>query len=672
MQGGSNTMMGSLYAGVSGLKSHQTKMNVIGNNIANVNTIGFKSGRVNFHEALVQTFKGAGRPSEISGGTNPIQLGLGIQVATIDNLFLQGGLETTGQITDLAIQGQGFFILGDNYGNRFYTRAGAFGFDADSTLVDPATGLYVLGKMADATGEIPSLATTGQIILPFGQQDPANATEVVTLANNLDASASDSDASLVNAGGSNVIGISGRAIDGVGGTHVISITGNQATQSSYTGANVGNDGLGGPTTGALTLSMTLGDLGVTDFSNFGFSVDGGPIEFIPGLNETSTVADCISAINQVDGINASLVGGEIQVVRTRAGDAAEYSFSSTAGSVTVGAGGGATSGNIVGVLFGVDGAAFTSAGGTAATLVATDTFTPDRGIGAAAGPDVRQLDLVFDETTGLVTSLDGLGGGGVTINTGAGGLTATGGNDLIITTDPTVHSTSINVYDSQGARHTLTIEFFKSLIDNRWEWSVSTLGTEEVTVGQRGYVTFNSDGSLATFEYAAGADSVVINPNNGADAIRFAFDAGTTASYDGLTNFASGTHTASIIGQDGYGVGMLEKIAIDKSGNISGIFSNGVTRVLAQVMLADFNNHAGLRKAGRSLYQISANSGEAVEGVAGETISGEITSGALESSSVDIAQEFTSMITTQRGFQANARIITTSDSMLDELVNLRR
>src|SRR5512138_1052741 len=140
-------MMASLYAGVSGLKNHQVKMDVIGNNIANVNTIGFKAGRVNFQEALVQSYRGAGRPTSVSGGTNPLQLGLGMQVATIDNLFQQGGLETTGQITDMAIQGSGFFVLGDNNNNRFYTRAGAFGFDADSNLVDPATGLFVMGKM---------------------------------------------------------------------------------------------------------------------------------------------------------------------------------------------------------------------------------------------------------------------------------------------------------------------------------------------------------------------------------------------------------------------------------------------------------------------------------------------------------------------------------------------
>ena len=106
-------MMASLFAGVSGLKNHQTKMNVVGDNIANVNTIGFKMGRVTFQEALVQTLRGAGRPSTTRGGSNPLQLGLGMSLASVDNLFIQGGLETTGQTTDLAIQGTGFFVLSD-------------------------------------------------------------------------------------------------------------------------------------------------------------------------------------------------------------------------------------------------------------------------------------------------------------------------------------------------------------------------------------------------------------------------------------------------------------------------------------------------------------------------------------------------------------------------------
>ncbi|HUV31658.1 MAG TPA: flagellar hook-basal body complex protein [Acidobacteriota bacterium] len=665
-------MMASLFAGVSGLKNHQVKMNVIGNNIANVNTIGFKPGRVNFQEALVQTFKGAGRPSAVTGGTNPQQLGLGMQVAAIDNIFLQGGLETTGQITDLGIQGSGFFILGDNNGNLFYTRAGAFGFDAESNLVDPATGLFVQGKMADASGQIPSLATTGNVMLPFGQQDPAKSTEIVTLANNLDATASDARTSLTEAGNSNVVEVSGTAIDGVGGQHVITITGNQAQQSSFTGSNQGNDGAGG-LVGALGTTMTLGGLGVDDFSNFGFSVDGGAMQIIPGLNASSTIQDLINAINQINGITASLVGGEIEIARDKAGDPAAYNFVSTPGVAVPGGGAASTSGNIVGVICGVDGGGtIASAGGAASTFAAADVFTPDRGFGAAAGPAVTSLGLVFDETSGLVVGLSGLGGGGVEMKTNSAGLMATGGNDLIITTDPTLWSTSINVYDSLGGKHTLTIEFFKSLIGNRWEWTTSLLGVEEVTAGRTGYVSFNSDGSLNTFEYFGGASAVSIDPHNGAEIMRVRYDAGTIGNFDGVTQFASGNHTAAIIQQDGYGLGVLEKISIDQAGNISGIFSNGVTRVLAQIMLADFTNQAGLRKAGRSMYQPSANSGDAIEGVAGATIAATITSGALESSAVDIAQEFTGMITAQRGFQANARIITTSDNMLDELVNLKR
>ncbi|HVP07735.1 MAG TPA: flagellar hook-basal body complex protein [Candidatus Acidoferrum sp.] len=663
-------MMASLYAGVSGLKNHQTMMNVIGDNIANVNTIGYKAGRVNFQEALVQTYKGAGRPNAVTGGTNPLQLGLGMQVATIDNLFLQGGLQTTGQITDLAIQGSGFFVLGDNNNNKYYTRAGAFGFDADSNLVDPATGLFVMGKMADNTGNIPSLATTGRIRMPFGQQDPAKATEFVTLANNLDSSASDSLASLVDAGGSGVTNVGGTAINGVGGTHDIAITGSQAVNGSATGASVGNDGSGAAVAN-LGLTMTLGSLGVTDFTNYGFSVDGKPMQVVTGLNANSTISDLINATNQIDGIHMQLVGGQLQVTRTKAGDQADYNFTSTTGAYTVGSGGGATSGNIIGVVFGANATTLQSAGGAATTYIATDTFTPDRGYGAAAGPITTTLGLVFDENTGKVTGLSGLGEGGVTIDT-ANGITATGGNDLMVKTDPTLHSTSINVYDSLGGKHTLSIEFYKSLLKNRWEWTVSTTGNEGITAGRTGSVSFNADGSLNTFEYFGGASAISISPNNGAENMSVTFKPGTSGNFDGLTQFASGNHTAAIIGQDGYGLGILQKVAIDESGNISGIFSNGVTRVLAQILLADFTNQAGLRKAGRSMYAPSANSGDAVEGVAGQTIAGEITSGALESSSVDIAQEFTSMITAQRGFQANARIITTSDNMLDELVNLKR
>ncbi|RKX29864.1 MAG: hypothetical protein DRP47_00565 [Candidatus Zixiibacteriota bacterium] len=652
-------MMASLFSGVSGLKNHQVKMNVIGNNIANINTIGFQGSRVTFQEALVQTTRGAGRPSAVTGGTNPVQLGLGMEVGAIDTLFKQGGLETTGQITDLAIQGSGFFVLGDANGNHLYTRAGAFGFDANATLVDPATGLFVLGKMADTSGEIPALATTDRIILPFGQQDPAFATDSITFSSNLDASATDSVASLESAGGSNVVFVSGTAANGVGGTHNVVITGVQATNDSFTSV-----------TGGLVNNQTLGSYGVTNFDNFQISTDGGQQEIISGLSTDTTIGDLVTKINQVNGITATLTGGNIVITRDYAGDHGSYYFESSASLVDD---------DVLDIIFlgnpGVHDptATIQSSGGADTTLTAIDTFTPSTGSGEAGADVVTNLDFVYDQASGMVTGLSGLGGGGVAIASGTGGIKATNpGEALVINTESTSHTTSISVYDSQGGKHTLSIEFSKSIISNRWEWTASALGGAEVQTGGSGYVLFNQDSSLNTFAYNSGASSLTINPNNGAETIDISINAGTAFGYDGLTGFSTGSHTAAITQQNGYGVGILDKISIDKAGNISGIFSNGVTRVLAQIVLADFFNQAGLRKAGKSMYQETANSGAAVEGIAGQTIAGDISSGALESSSVDIAEEFTSMITAQRGFQANARIITTSDSMLDELVNIKR
>ncbi|SYZ74269.1 putative Flagellar hook protein FlgE [Candidatus Zixiibacteriota bacterium] len=656
-------MMASLFAGVSGLRNHQTKMNVIGDNIANVNTIGFKAGRVTFQEALVQSYKGAGRPSSLNGGTNPVQLGLGMSVATIDNLFQQGGLETTGQITDLAIQGSGFFVLSNGTG-RFYTRAGAFGFDANSNLVDPSTGMFVQGKMADADGNILSTATVGNITLPFGQQDPARATTRVNLGNNLNSVATESTATLQSSGTTNINTVSGTAINGAGGVHTLTLTGAQATNSTFTGTSVGDDGSGNPVV-ALSGNMTLGSLGVTDVTGFTLSRDNGAIvDTVSGLTLNSSINDLITAINQIDGIRAELVGGQIQLTREKAGSGTDYNITSSASSVTLNANGAATAGNIVGVVFGVaDGSTLAANNGSNHSFVCNDVFTPTGGVAL----DPEMLDIEVDDNTGLATGIAGLGGGGVEISS-LNGLSA--GTSIINTAD-TTHSTSITVFDSQGGKHTMTIQFTKSVNPNEWTWSAAFTGNEIILGGGTGTVRFNQDGSLLSFGYNGGSTGLSFDPNNGAATVNLDINAGTAGRYDGLTGFAS-AHTASIMNQNGYGLGILDKISIDANGNISGIFTNGVSRVLAQIILADFNNHGGLLKAGRSLYQVSANSGQPIEGVAGETISGTLSSGALEASSVDIAQEFTNMITAQRGFQANARIITTSDNMLDELVNLKR
>ena len=180
-------MMRSLYSGVSGLQNHQTRMDVIGNNIANVNTTGFKRGRVNFQDMISQQLQGAAKPTEEKGGVNPKEVGLGMTVAAIDTVFTQGNLQSTGISTDIAIQGNGFFI--EKSGEKtYYTRAGAFSLDQNGTLVNPANGMRVQGWMArELNGEmiVQSAATPTDLTIPVGSKDPAKATQNINFACNL-------------------------------------------------------------------------------------------------------------------------------------------------------------------------------------------------------------------------------------------------------------------------------------------------------------------------------------------------------------------------------------------------------------------------------------------------------------------------------------------------------
>jgi len=416
-------MMRALFAGVTGLRNHQTRMDVIGNNIANVNTVAFKASRVTFEEAFVQLLQGAGRPIGNLGGTNPIQIGTGIHVGSTDQLFTQGSLETTGQPLDLAIQGDGLFVVSDGQ-HRSYTRAGNFALDASGNLVMPGTGFIVQGIMADANGSFASTSAIGDLKLELGSKAPAHATTQVALNGNLDARAA------------------------VGDTH---------------------------------------------------------------------------------------------------------------------------------------------------TLAAT-------------------------------------------------------------------------VYDSLGTGHELKISLTNTA-PGQWTWSASST-TAPVTPAGTGTVTFNPDGSLATFTYPGGGAALTLTPP-GAAAINVTLNPGTVGAIDGLAGFAN-TSNAAVSSQDGYPAGDLVNISVDNHGVITGFFTNGVSRDLAQVGLASFNNPSGLMRSGGNVYEETANSGLAIIGFAGGTNTSTITPGALESSNVDISQEFTDMIITQRGFQANARVITTADEMLNELVNLRR
>jgi len=211
----------------------------------------------------------------------------------------------------------------------------------------------------------------------------------------------------------------------------------------------------------------------------------------------------------------------------------------------------------------------------------------------------------------------------------------------------------------------MTFQFTRTAA-NTWDFTATVAGAT-VTGGDTGTLTFNSDGSLA----GPGSTSLVFTPAGFGAAQTVDVSFGTAGDIDGISQFASPT-TALIRDQDGFPMGDLIDFGIDPTGLIQGSFTNGETLVLGQIAMADFNNPEGLVRLTDNMYTSSANSGDPVLGFSGEGSQSFITSGALEMSNVDLAQEFTNMITTQRGFQSNARVITTSDEMLQELVNLRR
>jgi len=462
-------MMRSLYAGVSGLQNHQIRMDVLGNNISNVNTVGFKKGRVTFHDMLSQTMSGAAKPTDEVGGVNPKQVGLGMMVASIDTIHTQGSLQTTGVMTDLAIEGNGFFV--EKAGDKtFYTRAGNFGLDKDGTLVNPANGLRVQGWLAQTVGGITSVNTAGDtedLIIPVGDKDPASATTEVSFASNLD----------------------------------------KRTPLIPAGA------------------------GAEDIQK----------------GTWTTTHDIYDSFGKVHKLQVN----------------------------------------------------FTKVAGIANRWQATVTVDPQ-------------------------------------------------------TATPT--NTAVEVGPANNSTNTFFIDF-----DN--------LGALSAVSDAQGDIL--NTGSLQVPVSFDVPDATV---PAGAAAVRqtFNLNLGTVGSYrDSITQFADKSST-KITGQNGYNMGYLESFKIDQSGVITGVYTNGTRRVLGQVALATFTNPGGLEKEGENTYVVSNNSGDANIGASGTAGKGKIIAGALEMSNVDLAEQFTDMIVTQRGFQANSRTITTSDQMLQELLTLKR
>lgn len=696
-------MMRSLFAGVSGLRNHQTRMDVIGNNIANVNTVAYKASRVTFAEAFAQLLQGASRPPGDQGGINPIQIGLGSKIGSIDMNFSQGNLESTGISTDLAIQGDGLFVVSDGQRN-FYTRAGNFQLDANGRLVSPANGFKVQGINADSNGVLSAGNAIGEIALPFGQKSPALATSSVTLTGNLDAREQPLGTVLATQGrvysveqstsnGGAGSDIRGLFASGAANGPIVGMVPDSTTVTITDGTNsrtytyvTSDTGVGTFDFHSLTdlVAEINNDFGAAGFNTMSAAQNNanGALTFTAiagiGLNITSSNPGLLNALGAANGNLAaagtastdqfSHIAVETDLI-TDLRNGNGQSLGLAAGNSV------AIDGNKGGIAVG-SGAIVIAAGTTYGQLLSTINTTLGLNNIDGAEIDPASGSLLVNGDGGLINALTGLNIRSASV--GAANFNALfdsrAGNyvERQAATDVT-HPASITVYDSIGTPISMSMTFTKDpTAPNRWLWQAAVPEPAVITGGGTGFVTFDTDGRLETFAYNGGANSLQFDPGSGATApVNIQLDSGLLGDINGLSQFASASNAVASA-QDGYPMGNLQDISVDSRGVITGYFTNGVNQTLAQISLASFNNPTGLLRFGDNMYGESANSGNAIIGFSGTSNQSTITPGALESSNVDLSEEFTNMIIAQRGFQANARVITTADEMLTELVNLKR
>lgn len=698
-------MLRSLYAGISGLNSNAVELDVIGNNIANANTVGYKSSRVTFREMLSQTLRSAQRPvSGGRGGMNAQQIGLGSTVGSIDARFTQGGTQNTGLVNDLALQGDGFFVLSDGY-DDYYTRAGAFGLDSDSYLVDPSTGMRLQGLMADATGEITS-TQFGDLFIDPSMTVPASASSSLRIYGNLDA-ASEAQATILEsahflaaaagtdaltdlyAQNGDVMGLSlddeisltGMVMDG-GSTQisvpafVVGETGTTlddlaawivSSLESQAGINPGDVTVALAADGSLELTNNSGSASLqnlqlsapsrSDFNlSFRFTGAIGPAE-------TGSTYDAVRDAGQLRA--AATATDLLTAVYNSNGQSLGLNVSATNPSTTL---------SINGLVGGNNAPTHTLTVDAATTMA--DLMTGLQiALGVSSEPVTLNSDgeLILEGETGVANALRQVD------------IREVGEVNPVLETsfdfaelqeadDGGAFTVSSAVYDSLGEVHDIQFTFTKVVGRNEWSWVAEAEGDEEIVAGSSGTVTFSDTGEITAFRYDDDANGLTFRPqasgDEGAQDITLQIDVGQTGEFNGLTQYAAAGGLQSIT--DGYTVGNLLDYEINTDGTIIGRFSNDTVRTLARVGVARFANNQGLMRSEGNTFTTSGNSGSALYGLVGEDTGSYVLSGVLESSNVDLTQELTNMVVAQRAFQANAKVISTGDQILQEIVAMIR
>lgn len=617
-------MMRSLFAGVSGLKSHQTRMDVIGNNISNINTVGFKSSRVTFSDILSQTQTGASTPGTSLGGTNPKQIGLGTAVGSIDVIFNDGSPQATGKNTDVALSGNGLFVL--KSGNQYYyTRDGAFEFDAQGNYVLPGSGYYVQGWNA-VDGSLNTNAPTTNIVVPAGKTMSATATSSVDFNGNLNS-------------GAPVI----TAITYTEGTGDESLVVNGGNITAVTFYNANNEEVPGATSFSDS-SITSASISYTPF---GSSETTTTTVYAATYNGSVTVGDNYTSSVNVDGTNVisatlTLSDGTTQKVTT-----GYYQLGHSI-PVTTSASLYDSEGNLHSVTMLLD-----KKSATAAEIAYLKTQYPNWQTDEATEYNTALARLNNRWMAYIAPSTGEKDPAVRYTQTEDDGSTTEG--YLNLTTEDTYNEWLSNhpEYDTGGALEN----------ENPYYEVYATDGTTLLGYGTAGYVYFNNDGTLNSTETSGSQMLLQYSDGNGAA------DTSSSIDFTGLTQYSGGSTAYPTA--DGNAFGVLQSVAIDAAGIITGTYTNGVRRFEAQIAVAQFVNSTGLTKIGTSLYQESNNSGTAnIKTVTNLGLT--VTPSALEMSNVDLSSELSDMIITQRGFQSNSKIITVADEMLETLINMKR
>jgi flagellar hook protein FlgE len=616
----------SMFIGVSGLAAYQNQIDVVSNNIANVGTNGYKGQNVAFQDLFYQSQTYATAPTQTNGGVNGQQIGLGVKIGSINTDFTQGGLQTTGVNTNLAMNGDGFFILRQPGASAqpVYTRNGAFSLNANGLLYDPSSGLAVQGYMA-TKGAVNQAGTPGDMTIPLGLASQAVGT-----------------------------GLNTQLKFGPTGDQVFDVQmGNNLDQTQWIkeaqGVQGGTPGTGTawPTTTTIYDSLGVGHQATITYTPDATGATPGTSTMTSNAalasNPASTVVTAISATGATKTIPAPGLSVTINGTGTLA--------TITDGTNTMTAGPGAS--------VTIDGVKLTLGNFTAAdanlraqygTTAATNGLPGQVADGTGNLHSVAsrwKVSVSFNDGTQISTLTSA--GNGATAPTFGNGTSGVVGYAYFDQNGQYVNTSSYVNGTAPGAGQPTVIG---AAGVHTAGLAASSLAGDNLNILAWG--TGNTNNSIAP---TAGGVAPATGPI-GMD-------------FSKVTSLSS-TSNATTLNQNGFGAGTLSNITVGADGTITGAFTNGQNQILGRVAVATFANENGLDRIGGSNFQQTANSGLAQVGTAGTGRFGSVVSGSLEQSNVSIADQFTKMIAAQNAYQANSKSITVASEDLQTVTGLIR